>query len=100
MDPVLAGAAGWRSGPPVGRHVDEVLGGLPWLRHALDEALAGTDGLCEDGGREQRLSAVVVPVFGEDGTQLGACARLRRSGLPGALAEQPLCPGAAEERRA
>ncbi|RKH09471.1 PAS domain S-box protein [Corallococcus sp. CA053C] len=82
MDPVLAGAAGWRSGPPVGRSMEEVLGGLPWLRHALDEALTGTDGLCEDDEQEPRLSAVVVPVFGEDGMQLGACARLRRSELP------------------
>ena len=96
MDPVLAGAAGWQSSPPVGRSAEEVLGGLPWLQHALDEALTGTDGLCEDGEQEQRLSAVVVPVFGEDGTQLGACARLRKSGLR----PQALCPGAAEERRA
>ncbi|RKG77678.1 PAS domain S-box protein [Corallococcus terminator] len=103
MDSVLAGAAGWRSGPPVGRSAEEVLGGLPWLRHALDEALTGTDGLREDAGQEQRLSAVVVPVFGEDGTQLGACARLRKSELPGpeaAREPQALCPGAAEERRA
>ncbi|WP_244224252.1 ATP-binding protein [Corallococcus sicarius] len=96
MDPVLAGAAGWQSSPPFGRSAEEVLGGLPWLQHALDEALTGTDGLCEDGGQDQRLSAVVVPVFGEDGTQLGACARLRKSGLR----PQALCPGAAEERRA
>ncbi len=77
MDPVLAGAAGWRGSAPVGHRMDKVLGGLPWLTQAVDTALAGTEGLCEGSGREQRLSAVVVPVFGEDGTQLGACARLR-----------------------
>ncbi|RKH07214.1 PAS domain-containing sensor histidine kinase [Corallococcus carmarthensis] len=103
MDPVLAGAAGWRSGPPVGHSAQEVLGGLPWLLHAFDAALAGTDGLCEDGGEGQRLSAVVVPVFDEDGTQVGACARLRKSERPrpeAAGAPQALCLGAVEERRA
>ncbi|MBN8467642.1 PAS domain-containing protein [Corallococcus exiguus] len=103
MDPVLAGAAGWRSGSPVGRSAAEVLGGLPWLWRGLEEALTGTDGLCEDGGGEQRLRAVVVPVFGEDGTQLGACARLRMSELPRPEAagdSQALCAGAVEERRA
>ncbi|WP_233583098.1 PAS domain-containing protein [Corallococcus sp. CA053C] len=103
MDPVLAGAAGWQSGPPVGRSAEEVLGGLPWLRHALDEALTGTDGLSEYGGQEQRLSAVVVPVFDDDGTQLGACARLRKSELPrpeAAREPQAPCAGAAEERKA
>ncbi|QSQ19010.1 PAS domain-containing protein [Pyxidicoccus parkwayensis] len=101
MDPVLAGAAGWRSDSPVGRCMEEVLGRLPWLRHALDEALTGTNGVCEDCEEEQRLSAVVVPVFAEDGTQVGACARLRMDGPP-----KPAAPSgqradaAAEERQA
>ncbi|MCP3139634.1 ATP-binding protein [Pyxidicoccus xibeiensis] len=77
MDAVLAGAAGWRGEPPVGHRMDEVLGDLPWLRGALEAALEGTEGLCEGGGRGQRLSAVVVPVYGDDGTLAGVCARLR-----------------------
>ncbi|NMO16910.1 PAS domain-containing protein [Pyxidicoccus fallax] len=82
MDPVLAGAAGWRDGAPAGHPMEEVLGGLPWLKHALDTALEGTEGLCEGHEHGQRLSAVVVPVFGEDGTQLGVCARLRTLDTP------------------
>jgi PAS domain S-box-containing protein len=103
MDPVLAGAAGWRGSAPVGHRMDEVLGGLPWLTQAVDTALAGTEGLCEGSGREQRLSAVVVPVFGEDGTQLGACARLRtvESPKPRLTSEQlPCMVEIAEERKA
>ncbi|MCY1015793.1 PAS domain-containing protein [Pyxidicoccus sp. MSG2] len=103
IDPVMAGAAGWRGDAPVGHHMEEVLRDLPWLEQALDAALDGTEGLCEGGGREQRLSAIVVPVFGEDGAQLGACARLRtvEPPKPKPASEQRLCQAEiAEERKA
>ncbi|MFP2929563.1 sensor histidine kinase [Pyxidicoccus sp. 3LG] len=77
MDTVLALASGWTDGSPVGHPASEVLARLPWLTRALDDALKGREAGCEGSGSGQRLSALVVPVFGEGDTPLGVCARLR-----------------------
>ncbi|WNG18709.1 PAS domain-containing protein [Cystobacter fuscus] len=49
---------------------------LPWLVDALRTALTGTETVSEGGERDRWLRALVLPVFGNDGQCLGACARL------------------------
>ncbi|WP_164018975.1 sensor histidine kinase [Pyxidicoccus trucidator] len=103
IDALLALAAGWQDSAPIGHRVGEALGSLPWLTRALDAALTGREGLCEGSGQGQRLSAVVVPVFGEAGVQLGACACLRvaePARPPSGQAPQDVLADAAEERQA
>ncbi|WP_408888946.1 ATP-binding protein [Myxococcus faecalis] len=82
MDPVLALAAGWEGGGEQGRSCREVLARLPWLFTAVRAALAGEQGLGEGSGQGQRLFAVVLPVYGDDGSLVGACARLQPRQAP------------------
>jgi len=80
MDGALADAAGWGSEmPPEGRALEEVLRRLPWLVKALRTALAGSETVCEGGEPDQRRRALVLPVFGNEGGCLGACACVRAS---------------------
>lgn len=80
MDRQLAIAVGCGNGvPPEGRAMEEVLHPLPWLMKALRTALAGEETVCEGGERDERMKALVLPVFGNDGQCLGACARLSAS---------------------
>ncbi|MCP3059280.1 PAS domain-containing protein [Myxococcus sp. K38C18041901] len=77
MDRVLALAAGWEDGAEQGRSSREALARLPWLFTAVRAALSGEQGLGEGSGQGQRLCAVVLPVYGDDGSLVGACARLQ-----------------------
>ncbi|NTX60667.1 PAS domain-containing protein [Myxococcus sp. CA051A] len=77
MDTVLALAAGWEQGDVEGRRSEEVLARLPWLARAVESALSSGQGLGEGSGRGQRLRALVLAVHGDDGSVLGACARLQ-----------------------
>ncbi|AKF83930.1 histidine kinase [Myxococcus fulvus 124B02] len=77
MDEVLALAAGWEGGGEQGRSCRKVLARLPWLLAAVRTALTGEQGLGEGSGQGQHLFAVVVPVYGDDGSLVGACARLQ-----------------------
>jgi PAS domain S-box-containing protein len=78
MDHTLAFLAGWGDGAsPEGQALEEVLHRLPWLTKALQTAFTGRETVCEGGERNQRMRALVLPVFGDDGLCLGACARLR-----------------------
>ncbi|MFY0565037.1 PAS domain-containing sensor histidine kinase [Archangium lansingense] len=80
IDSALAAAAEWGDGvPPEGRDLEEVLLLIPWLTKALRTALTGTETVSEGGVRDQLMRAVVLPVFGDDGQCLGACARLSES---------------------
>lgn len=74
MDEVLTHASGQQGGEPFeGRPVEEVLARLPWLAQAMRPALQGKAGVHEEPG----LRAFVLPVFDDQGTLLGACARLQ-----------------------
>ncbi|NVJ01609.1 PAS-domain containing protein [Myxococcus sp. AM009] len=73
MDPALIHATGPHDAPFEGRPVEVVLARLPWLAQAMRPALRGKAGVHEEPG----LKAFVLPVFDEQGTLLGACARLQ-----------------------
>ncbi|WP_426756264.1 ATP-binding protein [Myxococcus sp. Y35] len=77
MDEALLRATRWRDGPLEGRLMGEVLRGLSWLTEALGVALEGKAGVQEGPGAGQRLTAFVLPIFGDGGALLGACARLQ-----------------------
>ncbi|WP_158502037.1 PAS domain-containing protein [Vitiosangium sp. GDMCC 1.1324] len=75
VDDALTLASGWNGNPPEGRCAREVLGTLPWLMEALDTALTGKAAV----GSTDRVKAFVLPVFGEEGQFLGACACMSTS---------------------
>ncbi|WP_257455806.1 PAS domain-containing sensor histidine kinase [Archangium lipolyticum] len=80
VDNTLAPAGGWELEAPLeGRTLEEVLHHHPWLTHALRTALTGQETACEGGEPARRMRALVLPIFGDDGQCLGACARLRAS---------------------
>ncbi|WNG49764.1 PAS domain-containing protein [Archangium minus] len=80
IDRQLATAVGWGNGAsPEGRFMEEVLHDFPWLMRALHTALTGRETVCEGGERDERMRALVLPVFGNEGQCLGACARLSAS---------------------
>ncbi|QDE72226.1 PAS domain-containing sensor histidine kinase [Myxococcus xanthus] len=84
MDEALTHATGPHGEPIEGLHVDAVLARLPWLAQAMRPALHGKAGIHEEPG----LKAFVLPVFDEQGTLLGACARLQvPESSPGQAAE-------------
>ncbi|WP_235216680.1 PAS domain-containing sensor histidine kinase [Archangium violaceum] len=90
IDSRLAVAAGWGDGvPPEGRPLEEVLQLFPWLVDALHKALSGTEAVSEGGERERWMRALVLPVFGNEGQCLGACARLSE--------RAPMKPGPAHQ---
>jgi PAS domain S-box-containing protein len=70
VDGSLMLASGWNGQAPQGRSAKEVLGTLPWLLDALDTALTGKAAV----GSKDQVRALVLPVFGEGGQFLGACA--------------------------
>ena len=70
VDDALRSASGWTGEDTQGRSAKEVLGTLPWLLAALDTAFTGKPAM---GSREE-VRAFVLPVFGEAGQFLGACA--------------------------
>ncbi|MDY7225564.1 PAS domain-containing sensor histidine kinase [Hyalangium rubrum] len=72
VDEALTLASGWTGKAPQGRSAKEVLGTLPWLLEALDIALTGKAAV----GMTAQVRAPVLPVFGEGGQLLGACACL------------------------
>ncbi|AKQ69908.1 sensor protein [Myxococcus hansupus] len=77
MDDALVHATGGRKGTREGRPMEEALEGLPWLTGALATALEGKAGVHEGHGEGQRLKAFVLPLFSDEGSLLGACARLQ-----------------------
>ncbi|QRN95123.1 PAS domain S-box protein [Archangium violaceum] len=76
MDEALATANGWKDGESEEQAAEEVLGSLPWLLTALRTAFTGKEAIAEGESQGQRTRAVVLPVFGNKGQLLGACARL------------------------
>ncbi|MFP2961616.1 sensor histidine kinase [Myxococcus sp. 1LA] len=73
MDEALIHATGPHDEPYEDRPLEEVLARLPWLERAMQPALHGKASVHE----EQGLKAFVLPVFDEEGSMLGACARLQ-----------------------
>ncbi|WP_257454642.1 PAS domain-containing sensor histidine kinase [Archangium lipolyticum] len=76
MDEALAAASGWKDGESEEKAAEEVLDSLPWLLTALRTAFTGKEAVAEGESRGQPARAVVLPVFGNGGQLVGACARL------------------------